>query len=139
MAYFLEHGVISDLQYGFLPGRSTQEAIFDLVRHIHSAINNKKLMGMLFLDISKAFDCIVHARLVFKLAEVGCDPGVIAWFKSYLDRTQTVVYNDNESCPCSVPTGIGQGTILGPLIFIFYINDIIDKWEHIWKKGPIGN
>ena len=129
--YFLEHGVISDLQYGFLPGRSTHEAVFDLVRNVYSAINNKKIMGLLFLDISKAFDCIIHARLLAKLAAVGCDPGVILWFQTYLERTQTVTYNDSESQVCNVPTGIGQGTILGPLIFIFYINDIIDKLFYV--------
>ena len=127
LRYFLESGVISDKQYGFLPGRSTQDAIFDLIRHIHSSINNKKLMGLLFLDISKAFDCIIHKRLLKKLELVGCDPNVIKWFESYLTRMQVVLYNGIESTPSSVPTGIGQGTILGPLIYIFYMNDIVDN------------
>ena len=126
LRYFLEHGVLTDRQYGFLPGRSTHEAIFDLSRHIFSSINNKKLMGLLFLDISKAFDCILHGRLLKKLQLVGCSPDVISWFKSYLTRTQIVTYNDIESTTSTVPTGIGQGTILGPLIFIFYMNDIVD-------------
>ena len=86
MRYFLEFGVISDRQYGFLPGRSTQEAIFDLFRHVYSAINNKKVMGLLFLDISKAFDCIIHKRLLKKLEVVGCDRDVIRWFEIYLTR-----------------------------------------------------
>ena len=121
LRYFLEFGVISDHQYVFLPGRSTHEAIFDLTRHIYSSINNKKLMGLLFLDISKAFDCILHDLLLRKLKLVGCDKPVLKWFASYLDRKQMVTYNDIDSTVCPVPTGIGQGTILGPLIFIFYM------------------
>ena len=127
LTYFLNHGIISDRQYGFLPGRSTHEAIFDLSRHIYSSLNNKKVMGLLFLDISKAFDCILHERLLFKLDAIGCDQIVISWFRSYLTRRQIVTYNDIESPPCQVPTGIGQGTILGPLIYIFYMNDIVDN------------
>ena len=131
LRYFLEQGVITDRQYVFLPGRSTQEAIFDLVRHIYSSINNKKLMGLLFLDISKAFDCILHERLLLKLREVGCDVNVLRWFASYLHRKQVVTYNGVDSPISIVPTGIGQGTILGPLIFIFYMNDIVDKLFYV--------
>ena len=131
LQYLLRHGIISDRQYGFLPGRSTHEAIFDLSRHIYSSINNKKIMGLLFLDISKAFDCIIHERLIVKLRAIGCDPTVISWFRSYLRREQTITYNDTESLPCVVPTGIGQGTILGPLIYIFYMNDIIERLYYV--------
>ena len=128
MRYFLEYGVISERQYGFLPGKSTHEAFFDLVRHIYSSINNKKIMGLLFLDTSKAFDCILHERLLRKLEQVGCDSTVISWFKSYLiTRTQVVTHNDIESPVSTLPTGIGQGTILGPLMFIFYMNDIAEN------------
>ena len=84
-------------------------------------------MGLLFLDILKAFDCIIHKRLICKLKAVGCDNIVLKWFTRYLDRKQVVTYNDIQSSVSSVPTGIGQGTILGPLIFIFYINDIVEK------------
>ena len=131
LLYFSEHGVISDRQYGFMPGRSTQEAIFDLLIHVYSSINNKKLMGLLFLDISKAFDCILHDRLLYKLAKIGADEKVLAWFKSYLSRTQELKYRDVVSASVDVPTGIGQGTILGPLIFIFYMNDIVDNLYYV--------
>ena len=90
-----------------MPGRSTHEAIFDLVRHIYSAINNKKLMGLLFLHISKAFDCIIHDRLLLKLRAIGCSETVLIWFKSYLHRKQIVNYNGIDSPSTTVPTGIG--------------------------------
>ena len=77
LAYMMDHQIISDRQYGFLPGKSTHEAIFDLTRHIYCSINNKKIMGLLSLDISKAFDCIIHESLKCKLTAIGCDPLVI--------------------------------------------------------------
>ena len=66
-------------------------------------------MRLLFLDISKAFDCILHDRLLRKLQLVGCDEYILRLFTSYLDRKQIVSYNDIESVS-PVPTGIGQGT-----------------------------
>ena len=131
LGYFIDHGIISDRQYGFLPGKSTHEAIFDLVKHVYSSINNKKLMGMLFLDISKAFDCIIHERLFLKLAAIGCNDILLTWFRSYLRHTQILLYNNVESSSLNVATGIGQGTILGPLIFIFYMNDVVDKLYYV--------
>ena len=88
-------------------------------------------MGLLFLDISKAFDCILHDRLLYKLSKIGADEKVLAWFKSYLNRTQELKYRDVVSASVDVPTGIGQGTILGPLIFIFYMNDIVDNLYYV--------
>ena len=77
---------MSDNQYGFLPGKSTHEAIFYLSRHIYSSINNKKIMALLFLDILKAFDSIINERLLYKLRAIGCDAVVLDWFNSYLNR-----------------------------------------------------
>ena len=131
LQYFSEHGVISDRQYGFLPGKSTQDAIFNLLMHVYSSINNKKLMSLLFLDISKAFDCILHERLIYKLKSIGSDARVLEWFKSYLNRKQELTFRDTKSPSVGVPTGIGQGTILGPLIFIFYMNDIVDRLYYV--------
>ena len=125
LKYLLDNNILSDYQYGFLPGRSTQLAIFELLKQIYSAFNNKKLFGAICLDVSKAFDCIDHAKLFDKMRSCGLTNHVIEWFKSYFNRTQTVRFNDKTSSALAVETGIGQGTILGPLVFIFYINDVI--------------
>ena len=82
------------------------------------------------LDVCKAFDCINHDLLLYKMGKIGFNGNTIRWFKSYLTRTQTVKFNDVLSSALTVRSGIGQGTILGPLIFIFYINDIV---------GSVGN
>ena len=112
-------------QYGFRPNRSTQEAVFDLTKFIYTGLNNKKLISTVCLDVCKAFDCINHEILLAKLWKISFSDRSIAWFKSYLTGTQIVRFNELESNTLSVKSGISQGTILGPLIFIFYINDII--------------
>ena len=123
--YFTDNNVLTPYQYGFRKGKSTQQAIFDLTKYIYSSLNHKKLVGAVFLDVTKAFDCINHEILLTKMSKIGFNDLSLSWFKSYLTRTQVVKYNDNISRMLPVKTGIGEGTILGPLLFIFYINDII--------------
>ena len=122
--YFLEQNILTPYQYGFRQGRSTQQAAFDLLKYIYSGLNHKKVVGSVCLDVAKAFDCINHDILLFKLRKIGFSENSIAWFKSYLTRTQVVKFDNTLSSQCSIITGIGQGTILGPLLFIFYINDL---------------
>ena len=125
MQYFTDNNILSTYQYGFRKGKSTNQAIFDLVKYIYSGLNRKKLVGTVCLDVAKAFDCIDHEILLYKFSKIGFTDHSLEWFRSYLDRTQVVKFNDNISDELKVRTGIGQGTILGPLLFIFYINDII--------------
>ena len=125
LKYFLECNIISDYQFGFLPGRSTQLAIFELLKQIYSSFNNKKIFGSICLDVSKAFDCINHIKLFEKMISCGLSDKVLKWFKSYFTRRQLVKFNDQSSDILNVDTGIGQGTILGPLVFVFYINDVV--------------
>ena len=101
--------------------------VFDFTKFVYSSMNNKKLFSAICLDVCKAFDCINHDVLLLKLKKIGFSLSSIAWFKSYLTRTQCVRFNDNVSDDLSIKTGIGQGTILGPFIFIFYINDIVQS------------
>ena len=125
LMYLMANNFLTDYQFGFLPSRSTQLAIFELLKQIYSAFNNKKIFGAICLDVSKAFDCINHVKLFEKMKSCGMSNSVLRWFKSYFSRTQIVRFNDNVSNILDVSTGIGQGTILGPLIFVFYINDIV--------------
>ena len=127
LKYLMDNHILSDNQFGFLPGRSTQLAVFELLKHVYSALNNKKIFGAICLDVSKAFDCIDHSKLFDKMKSCGLNNQVIKWFKSYFRRSQSVRFNDQISPTLPVETGIGQGTILGPLVFIFYINDVISR------------
>ena len=85
---------------------------------------------MLFLDVAKAFNCINHAHLFEKFKKIGFSPRCITWFKSYLTRCQCVRINENYSATIEVNAGIAQGTVLGPLLFIFYMNDIFSRAHH---------
>ena len=127
LKYFLDNNLLSPYQFGFLPCRSTQMAIFELTKQIYSSLNNKKLFGSICLDISKAFDCIDHSKLFDKMISCGFSNIVMNWFRNYFTRTQCVRLNNTVSCTLPVTSGIGQGTILGPLIFIFYINDVVNS------------
>ena len=119
------------MKFGFLPGKSTHEAIFRVVHSVYSALNNKKLTGILLLDIAKAFNCISHDILYAKMASAGFDKSIIQWFRSYLNRTQQVIINNRLSSIVPVTHGIAQGTVLGPILFIFYINDIFKCTKYV--------
>ena len=85
----------------------------------------KTLSRQVSLDVAKAFDSLNHDILLYKLSKLGFNEHSVSWFNSYLTRTQVVKFGNNVSSERSVITGIGQGTILGPLLFILYINDIV--------------
>ena len=128
--YLIRNNIMSEYQFGFLPNRSTQEAVFELTKCMYSTINNRKIMGLVFLDVAKAFNCIHHERLYSKLINIGCSNRMVSWLRSYLDCTQIVNMSTAKSDEIPVCSGIAQGTVLGPLIFIFYINDIISSIKH---------
>ena len=115
---------INEHQYGFVPGRSTQEAIFDVLKDIHEAHNSKLSTGLIFLDVRKAFDSLDHNTLLQKLQGIGLSGKMLNWFYSYLDRTQCVRHNGKMSGDVKFKCGIPEGSCLGPTLFIFYINDI---------------
>ena len=125
LEYFLRNNLLSPYQYGFLPNRSTQEAVFELTKTMYNTINNRKVMGLIYLDVAKAFNCIHHTRLFNKLHGIGCSNHVVSWMQSYLNRSQRVRLYNIMSDVIGVSAGIAQGTVLGPLIFIFYINVVI--------------
>ena len=125
LRYLLDNKLISEYQFGFLPNRSTQEAVFEVTKSMYTAINSRKMMGLIFLDVAKGFNCIHHERLYNKLYSIGCSNRFVAWLRSYLTRTQVVSIGNKTSFELPVFAGIAQGTVLGLLIFIFYINDVI--------------
>ena len=123
--HFDTHNIFTEYQYGFLPDKLTQIASFDLLKNVYSSLNNKKLFGVACLDISKTFDCINHKLLLHKLCASGLSDKSLIWFSSYLTRSHAVIFYGNLSTYIRTKSGIGQGTILGPILFILYINDII--------------
>lgn len=121
-----KYHVISDCQYGFREGRSTEDAICLLTSKIYKAIDSKTPALCIFVDLSKAFDTVYHGNLLKKLHLYGIRGNAFSLIKSYLsDRQQQVCIDGVVSEMRNVTFGVPQGTVLGPLLFNLYINSLL--------------
>ena len=126
--YLYSNHLLYEKQSGFLRGHSTVHQLIEIYHEIVSAFDAKQNLCMVFCDISKAFDRVWHRALIFKLRQLGIDGPLLQWFKNYLsNRQQSVIIRTARSKTKSINAGVPQGSVLGPLLFLVYVNDISDN------------
>ena len=134
MSFLDSHNVLSPNQFGFRAGRGTEDQLLLFYNDVARALDRGRAVDVVFLDFSRAFDVLSHSILLARLVSLGFSEEVVTWVRCFLrGRTMTVSVGGSCSSDRDVTSGVPQGSVLGPILFLVYVNHLMEGVQCSWK------